>query len=199
MASTSTRERIVHAADRLFFASGYNTVGVSEICGAAGVRKGSFYHFFPSKAALGVAVVDYHAAALWATLDNRESAVPGPVGKIRANAEAGVEFQRYLHRRYGRVVGCPFSNLAMEAAAKEEDLSRHAAEVLGRWQRRIAGHCHDAREAGLLAQGTSPEEFAYRLVATMQGAIMFARITGSTPLEISITMRNTIDAGVKEA
>lgn len=39
----------------------YNAVGLNEILAAAGVPKGSFYHFFKSKEDFGVAVVEYFA------------------------------------------------------------------------------------------------------------------------------------------
>lgn len=37
---------------RLFADKGYDSTGVAEICGAADVSKGAFYHHFPSKQAL---------------------------------------------------------------------------------------------------------------------------------------------------
>jgi AcrR family transcriptional regulator len=56
-----TRERIVRSAARLFLTRSYATVGIADVCAAADVHKGSFYHFFPAKADLGRAVVDLHA------------------------------------------------------------------------------------------------------------------------------------------
>ena len=82
-----TRERIVNTAARLFLARSYQVVGVKEICLAAQVQNGSFYHYFPSKCDLAVAVVDHHAAGFWRALEQRERARRGPVGKIRASAE----------------------------------------------------------------------------------------------------------------
>src|SRR5690348_13640199 len=88
-----TRDRIVHAAARLILARSYQVVGVNEICEVASVQKGSFYHFFPSKTDLAIAVIDHHASALWELLDRCESARRGPVNKIRATADAVGEMQ----------------------------------------------------------------------------------------------------------
>lgn len=61
--TSDARERIVTSAARLFLERSYQAVGVDELCRAADVRKGSFYHYFPSKSELAKAVIDLHAEA----------------------------------------------------------------------------------------------------------------------------------------
>jgi AcrR family transcriptional regulator len=50
--SEETRNHILQASQRLFSTYGYDATGVAEICQAAGVSKGAFYHHFPSKQAV---------------------------------------------------------------------------------------------------------------------------------------------------
>jgi AcrR family transcriptional regulator len=50
--SEETRHHILDAATQLFSNTGYDATGVAEICQAAGVSKGAFYHHFPSKQAV---------------------------------------------------------------------------------------------------------------------------------------------------
>lgn len=50
--SEGTRARILAEANRLFAQNGYDATGVAEICQAAGVSKGAFYHHFDSKHAV---------------------------------------------------------------------------------------------------------------------------------------------------
>jgi AcrR family transcriptional regulator len=50
--SVETREKILRAAEKLFAHNGYEGAGVAEICQAAGVSKGAFYHHFSSKHAV---------------------------------------------------------------------------------------------------------------------------------------------------
>lgn len=52
-----TRERILRAAAEQFTRLGYEATSVDEICFAAGVSKGAFYHHFPSKQALFLALL----------------------------------------------------------------------------------------------------------------------------------------------
>lgn len=56
----SVRIRLIDAAHNLVRRKGYAATSVDEICSAAGVSKGAFFHHFASKEALGVA-----AAAQW--------------------------------------------------------------------------------------------------------------------------------------
>jgi len=56
--SGETRARILEAATRLFSSAGYNAASVDDICAEAGVSKGAFYHHFPSKQAVFLAMLD---------------------------------------------------------------------------------------------------------------------------------------------
>jgi len=56
--SQETRNLIISEAIKLFCRSGYDATGVAEICQAAGISKGAFYHHFPSKQDLFLAIVD---------------------------------------------------------------------------------------------------------------------------------------------
>ena len=50
--SEETRQHILRVAQEMFALRGYDGAGVAEICAAAGVSKGAFYHHFPSKHAV---------------------------------------------------------------------------------------------------------------------------------------------------
>jgi TetR/AcrR family transcriptional regulator, transcriptional repressor for nem operon len=195
----ATRDRIVRAAARLFLARSYHSVGVNEICDAAKVQKGSFYHFFGSKSDLAIAVIDHHARAMWHMLDERERAARGPVNKMRATTEVTRTVQEGLVKVFGRVVGCPLGNLAVELATTADEAGQHAAGVLGEWEARIAGHCRDAAEVGMLAPGTDPDELAHIVIATMQGMILLAKVSDSSVAPIAEAMDRAIDHGVKQA
>lgn len=57
MRSVRTRARILQAAAEQFTRLGYEATSVDEICSAAGVSKGAFYHHFPSKQTLFLALL----------------------------------------------------------------------------------------------------------------------------------------------
>ena len=55
--NTDTRQGILDTAHRIVGAKGFSGVGLNEILAAAGVPKGSFYHYFGSKEAFGEALL----------------------------------------------------------------------------------------------------------------------------------------------
>lgn len=68
-----TRAAILSTGQKIMSHKGFSAVGLTEILGAAGVPKGSFYHYFGSKDAFGEAMLssyfdEYHAEmdTLWA-------------------------------------------------------------------------------------------------------------------------------------
>lgn len=58
-AKPSVRDRLLGAAVSLIRIKGYQATTVDDLCAAAGVTKGAFFHHFASKEALGVAAAEH--------------------------------------------------------------------------------------------------------------------------------------------
>ena len=67
--SIETRAEILGAAMTLFARSGYEATSVAEICEAAGVSKGAFYHHFSSKQEIFLALLNNWLALIDSQLD----------------------------------------------------------------------------------------------------------------------------------
>jgi AcrR family transcriptional regulator len=81
--SEETRTRILEAALRRFANHGYNAASVDEICADAGVSKGAFYHHFPSKQAIFLALLDGWLLTVDVTLEAaRQPTVPATLVKM---------------------------------------------------------------------------------------------------------------------
>jgi len=62
--SEETRNHILEAATQLFSKYGYDATGVAEICQAAGVSKGAFYHHFTSKQAIFMELLNSYMSSI---------------------------------------------------------------------------------------------------------------------------------------
>src|SRR5437773_12120 len=69
--TNTTRTRLLDAARYLFWEKGFAATGMAEILERAGANSGSFYHFFNSKEALLLAVLDSY-------LEGLEPVIVGP-------------------------------------------------------------------------------------------------------------------------
>lgn len=54
-----SKTRILQAALQVFRGKGYNATRIEDICEAAGLTKGSFFHHFSTKEELGIAAANY--------------------------------------------------------------------------------------------------------------------------------------------
>ncbi len=73
-----TYRLLLEAAQAAFAELGYEGAGVAEVCRRAGVSKGAFYHHFPSKQALFLALLEAWLSQLDASIAAL-SASPAPV------------------------------------------------------------------------------------------------------------------------
>jgi TetR/AcrR family transcriptional regulator, transcriptional repressor for nem operon len=179
-----SRDRIVRSAAKLFLTRSYNSVGVVDLCAAADVRKGSFYHFFASKAELAKAVIDLHATEFDRRFDEAEAATD-TAERLFAVAGAVARVQGAFEERFGRIVGCPFGNLAAELSTTDDDLRAHVAAVFERWEQRLANAC---AEAGV----HDPQQAARMILAQIQGLILLAKVRSLAATEIADGIRALI-------
>jgi AcrR family transcriptional regulator len=71
--SEETRQHILEAAHRLFSQHGYDATSVAEICAEAGMSKGAFYHHFPAKQAVFLALLEIWLGGLEGAFDATRS------------------------------------------------------------------------------------------------------------------------------
>ena len=171
------RERLVQAAVELFTRLGVGAVSVGDICRHAGVPKGSFYHAWPSKHALVLEAIDRYVEEHNATL--REALDPAlPVREQLTRVFLTLQRLHEDRQRAagGTMPGCTTENLAMELAARDEDVRCKLAAVFDGWRTEIEALLRAAVEQGEVppidAVGT-----ARALLATVQGATLLARTT----------------------
>jgi TetR/AcrR family transcriptional repressor of nem operon len=179
-----TKNRLIAAALELIWRSSYGSVSVDDICRAADVRKGSFYHFFPSKAELAVAAMDHADREMRATYDSVFSPGSPPLQRIADFADFVYRSQKESAEKYGHVCGCPCASLGAEMAAQEPAIRAKFEEQRRHKTRYYQNLIRDLVAEGLAPPDTDVKAKAGELFTYVMGRIMLARIENDLePLE----------------
>jgi TetR/AcrR family transcriptional regulator, transcriptional repressor for nem operon len=173
---TSARERLLTAAGSLIHERGYEATGVAELCEAAGVPKGSFYYWWPSKQALALAVLDRQ----WERVLEQ---VFEPA--FSSGERIGEQFARYTEllvagtrrevEQTGSVNGCPFGNLAVELATRDHVIRARAEEILEEIRGVFAHAIEVAKEAGELPADLDAADLAEAILVHLEGLFVIAK------------------------
>jgi TetR/AcrR family transcriptional repressor of nem operon len=173
--TSNSKARMLAAARDLIWKQGYCSVTIDAICKEAGVRKGSFYHFFDSKPELAAAAF----AELWdevkTQLDEIFSAAVPPLERLQNYSHFVLEGQVKLQQKYGHVVGCPFGSVGSELSQREELVCRNARAILEQYHKYLETALRDAAAEGALDVKNIPAA-VQRLSAYLAGCLLQARI-----------------------
>jgi TetR/AcrR family transcriptional repressor of nem operon len=145
---SDARARLIEAAIDLIWRNSYGEVGVDAICERAGVRKGSFYHFFPSKDDLVAAALDANWQARKTILDGIFGADLPPRERWNRYFEHLYHRQTELRRKYGRVVGCLYASIGTECVQHSPVISEKTKAILNEYVRVLECAIRDTRGRG---------------------------------------------------
>jgi TetR/AcrR family transcriptional regulator, transcriptional repressor for nem operon len=181
MARTApARDKILNAAFSVIRSKGYAATSVDDLCAAAGVTKGAFFHHFESKEALGVA-----AAQHWSRVTSGFFAEApyhrheDPLDRVLAY----IAFRRDILQGELPEFTCLVGTMAQEvhqssraiAAACDASISGHAAtiepDIAEAMQQRGLDPCGSAT-------GWSAGSLALHTQAVLQGAFILAKAKG---------------------
>ncbi|HWY77619.1 MAG TPA: TetR/AcrR family transcriptional regulator [Verrucomicrobiae bacterium] len=150
--TSNAREKLLQVAFDLIWQHSYGSVSVDDICERAQVRKGSFYHFFPSKSDLAVAAYEEHWQASRAKYDRIFSPLVAPLERIANYCNGIYENQRQIQQQTGRVLGCPFASVGCELSTQDEKIRRKAGEMFERMCQYLETTLRDAHEKGMIGR-----------------------------------------------
>ena len=177
---TDTREHILSTAEPLVLGKGFTALGLTELLSAAGVPKGSFYHYFRSKEQFGQALLERYFANYDARLASHFAAEPGRMRDRLLSYFAGWITQACQADSHG-------SCLAVKLAGEVCDLSEPMREALAVGMAQVCARLADAiaRAAaeGSLATCADPAALADALYAMWLGAALRTKVMrDSSPL-----------------
>jgi TetR/AcrR family transcriptional regulator, transcriptional repressor for nem operon len=169
------KENLIKAAYDLIWENSYGSTTVDDICERAEVRKGSFYHFFESKAHLTIATIDAAWTDRLPQLNAIFSALVPPLERFRRYCDAMLAYQEGRRSLTGHVCGCPLSSLGSEVGTKDELIRSKVVEIFAHHLQFYESAIRDAAREGLI-DGSDATFKASTLQTFIQGACTHARV-----------------------
>ncbi len=172
-----TRQALLEAAFDEIHQHGYRAASLNDILKAAGCTKGSLYHHFPDKHALGLAAVvdniDRFIETTWLTpLAEADNPIDALLDILRRHASG--EILRDV------TLGCPLQNLSQEMSGLDEDFRTYLNAVHDRWRDAIMDALIKGQEKGQVGEDVSAKAAATMIVATHQGTVGLIKTAQST-------------------
>ena len=180
---SNAKEHLIESVLELIWTGSYGSTSVDHICERAGVKKGSFYHFFESKTALAVAAIDHSWGEYRKELDAVFSPSIPPLERILTCFRQSRTEQEELLKRHGRVLGCPVHSLGAEISTVELKLRDRLQEVLAEFTSYFEVAIRDGQAQGSIVAG-NPALLARIVFAFSEGQLLHARMQNDlSPLD----------------
>lgn len=174
-APVTARDKLLEAGVKLVREQGFAATSVDQLCQAAGVTKGAFFHHFVSKEALGVALAEYWSSStgqFFATAPFHHLA--DPVERVLG----------YIDLRIALLAG-PAEQFSCVAGTMVQEAFRTSEAIRAACHDSIMGNAR-ALEADLAAaieqcgaKGVTATGLARHVQAVIQGAFVLAKAEGS--------------------
>jgi AcrR family transcriptional regulator len=162
----TARERLLRAADELFYAEGVNSVGIDRVIEHAGVAKATLYSAYGSKDGLIRAYLMLRHDRRVERIMRHVNAAPDPRAKLLAVFDSQAELFATANWR-----GCPF--LAAPGEARSCDPVSEVTTLTRDWTRRLFTDL--ATDAGL----SDPAALADAMMNVYDGAIVASQLDHS--------------------
>jgi TetR/AcrR family transcriptional repressor of nem operon len=167
----ATREKLLETAQHLMLAKGYTATSVEEICVAAKLTKGSFFHYFATKEDLGKAVLnryintmfqDIHSASFFKKSD--------PLQRLYGY----IDFMVEIAKDPARSSGCLLGNFAQVLTDTNPEIRIQCASLFKFWSDMLKQEL-DAAKVVYKVKGLDTGTLAEHFIATFEGSLMLAK------------------------
>jgi TetR/AcrR family transcriptional repressor of nem operon len=179
--TSDARDRLIESGQGLMHERGFTAVGVSEVCAHAGVNKGSFYHFFPSKQELALAVIARYAEEADRMFEEMLDGDGPPLERLKVFFDRNYLHHKAMRDESGQCLGCPLGNLALEMSPQDPVLRERLRRVFEGYAGVYEKLLSEALDRGDLP-AIDTRRAAFSLLALQEGRVMLAKLNDDPEL-----------------
>ena len=167
-----TRDKILQSAFCEIHRQGFQAASLANILQDTGLTKGALYHHFPTKQALGLAVIEE-------VIKGRlEELIFKPVREGERPVEMLLEIFATINKKVPPdfiMLGCPLNNLMQEMSALDELFQEQLGGVLGVWQKTVEDALKRGKKQGTIRADVDYKAAALFVVSAWEGCIGVAK------------------------
>jgi TetR/AcrR family transcriptional regulator, transcriptional repressor for nem operon len=164
----NTKTAIIHLGDSLVREKGYNAFSFSDISKQLSIKNASVHYHFPSKKALGIAIVQEHFKQLQA-LKNK-SMDKDPLEKLKAFLSI------YTAARAQNKI-CIVGSLATDLYTVEPEIQRELKKLANDIVKWITEILREGKKKGFFHFKTNERTKALMIITNMLAAVQLTRLT----------------------
>jgi TetR/AcrR family transcriptional repressor of nem operon len=170
------RRRLLAAGLDLVHARGFAASGVKDITDAAGVPKGSFYAYFPSKEAFAAAILEHY----WSYIEARLLPILGDDGATQERITRFFHALADEHEAGDFLLGCLIGNLSLELSGSSEPARAELIRILDGWNEALTACVRSGQDqAGDVRADLAAADLAALLIEAWEGAALRGKVTRS--------------------
>ena len=178
----SSKTRILDAALQVIRAKGYSAATLDDICAAAGVTKGSFFHHFKGKVELALEAVEHWnqvTGGLFASAPYQKITDP------RKRVLAYIDFRAALVQGDVPDFTCLLGTMVQETFETNPPIREACNQGIRLHAQTVAVHLAAAKARYAPRASWDPEALALYTQAVIQGAFILAKAQGSAKVAIA--------------
>lgn len=170
-----SREQLLSAAQELMLAKGFTATSVDEICQAADLSKGTFFHYFSSKEDLGTQLLDYYIDGWMKTIFTASfEKEKDPLKRVYNCID--FFFRRSMDTRFP--ASCLLGNLAQELSHTHSAVRSRCCEHFLKWSTALEEELKAAKKKYRPKSKINTRSLADHFIVVFEGAVLFAKTSG---------------------
>lgn len=167
-----TKQKLLAAAQQLMLSKGYPATTLDDICTAARVTKGSFFHYFASKEHLGKAVLEHFVDHLFKTMQS------APFAKKRDPLErvyGYVDFVGKMAKHPDVVQGCLLGSFAQDLSDTHPAIRAQCGGYFDRWALTLKRDLDAAKTKHAPRATFDTQSLAEHFITVVEGALILVK------------------------